>query len=94
MILAALKSELCSEATGTNLKYKILGMANRQIFGPDSDSYKIPSKKMADSPRIPDSYFWRIRILDSYFWRIRIPDSYFWRIRIPDSSNILKAFLN
>ena len=33
-----------------------LGMAIRQIFGPDSDSYKNPSKKL----RIPDSYFWRI----------------------------------
>ena len=41
-----------------------LGMAIRLIFGPDSDSYKNPSKNKTDSPQIPDSYF---------FWRI--PDS-------------------
>ena len=34
-----------------------VGMAIRQIFGPFSDSYKNPSKKMADSPRIPDFLF-------------------------------------
>ena len=34
-------------------------MAVRQIFGPDSGSYKNPSKK-GGFPRIPDFYFWRI----------------------------------
>ena len=40
----------------------LLVMAIRQIFGPDSDSgfLKESVKKMTDSLRIPDSYFWRI----------------------------------
>ena len=40
----------CREATN-------LGLAIRQIFGQDSDSYKNPSKNKTDLPRIPDSYF-------------------------------------
>ena len=39
-------------------------MTIRQIFGPDSDSYKNPLKK-GGFPRIPDSYFCRIPDSDS-----------------------------
>ena len=46
-----------------------LVMAIRRIFGPDTDSgfLKNPSKKVADSLQIPDSYFWRIPDSDSGF---------------------------
>ena len=51
------------EVSGINIQlfflygniYSMVG--NPLIFGPDSDSYKNPSKNKTDSPRIPDSYF-------------------------------------
>ena len=62
-------------------------MAIRQIFGPDSDSYKNPSKKMANSPRIPESYFWRIpdssNVLKGFFFKLKnLGDTYVLKINV------------
>ena len=64
-VVAAFKAAIISfnDDPGLYSNIYILGMAIRQIFGPNSDFYKNPSKKMADS----DSYFWRIQDSDIGF---------------------------
>ena len=48
------------------VKPQKLGMAIRQIVGPDTDSYKNPSKKMADSRGFRILIFGGFRILSIF----------------------------